>query len=159
LKDIFDLVINKGLYLGILKHFCNVFFSPIPEEFLWRAKAFLIEYVRENHSDYKKMNAVIDIARHSMKDIFNEILLLYVSLNQDAEIFSKILWRGNGGTYSGDVIIGDIEAAEWRNILSLLEKSDVGIKLIPIKKYLNERVESALKSGDWERKRRFLARY
>ncbi|WP_347923669.1 hypothetical protein [Pontimicrobium sp. SW4] len=159
LKDVFDLVVNKGLYLGILKHFCNAFFFGIPENFSEKAKEFLLEYVKENHSDYKKMNAVIDIARHSMKDTFNDILLLYVSLNQDVEVFSKIWWRGNGGTYSGDVIIGDIEATDWRNILSIVEKSEVGIKLIPIKKYLNESVQSALRSGDRERKRRFLERY
>ncbi len=160
LKSVFDLVVGKDLFLGILKHFCNAFFYDIPEGFSERAKEFLIQYVQENHNDYKKMNAVVDIARHSMKDIFEDILLLFISLNQDVEVFSKIWWRGNGGgVHSGDVIIGDIEATEWRNILSIVEKSDVGIKLIPIKKHLNERIEISLRSGDWERKRRFLERY
>ena len=66
------------------------------------------------------------------------------------------MWRGNGGTYSGDVIIGDIQASEWRNLLEIANKSDVGIKLIPIKNYINEQIESCLRSGDWERQRKFL---
>ena len=159
LKDVFELILSKSLYLGILDHFCNIFYKNIPEGFSGKAKKFLLEYVKENHSEYKKMNAVVDIARNSIKEIYDEILLLFVSLNQDPEVFSKIWWRGNGGgVRSGDVIFGDIEAAEWRNILSVVERSDVGIKLIPIKKQINEKIQRALRSGDWERKRRFLDR-
>jgi hypothetical protein len=77
-------------------------------------------------------------------------------LNQDPEVFSRIWWRENGCSYSGDEIIGDIEAADWRNILSIVEKSDVGIKLLPIKNYIHQKIESCLRSGDWERKRSFL---
>lgn len=159
LKDVFDLVTDRNLYLGILKHFCNVFFYNIPEEFMERAKTFLFDYVKENHDDHKKMAAVVDITRHSMKYIFEDILLLFISLNQDVEVFSKILWTGNGGTYSGDIIIGDKEAADWRNILSIVDKSDIGIKLIPIKNHLNQTIETCLRNGDWERKNRFLRRY
>ena len=105
-----------------------------------------------------KMNIIVDVVRHSMSDLFGEILLLFLSLCQDREIFSKIWWRGNGGTYSGDVIIGDIKAADWQNILSIVNKSTVGMKLIPIKKYINEQIESAMRYADGERLSRFLER-
>ena len=105
------------------------------------------------------MNVIVDIVRHSMREMFDETLLLFLSLSQDREIFSKIWWRGNGTSGSGNVILADIEAADWRNILSIVEKSNVGIKLIPIKKYINEQIEYCLKSGDWERQRRFLERH
>lgn len=94
-----------------------------------------------------------------MREMFDEILLLFLSLSQDKESFSKIWWRGNGTSGTGDVILADIEAADWRNILSIVEKSNVGIKLIPIKKYLTEQVDYCFKSGDWERQRSFLERY
>ena len=74
-------------------------------------------------------------------------------------MFSRIYWRGNGGSGSGNVNLGDIEAADWRNILSIVEKSTIGIKLIPIKKYINEKIEHSLRYADWERQRRFLERY
>ena len=47
-------------------------------------------------------------------------------------------------------------ASDWRNILSIVEKSDLGIKLIPIKKYLNSQIENALRYADWEIKRKFI---
>ena len=156
LKGVFDLVVNKEEYLGISKHFCNAFFRNIPKASLEKAKDFLLEYVRENYGDYKKMNAIVDIDRHSMKNIFEEILLLFVSLNQDVNVFSKIWWTPRGVTYIGDVIIGDIQEADWRNILSIVEKSNVGMDIIPIKRYLNEKIESCSRSGDEQRKRRFL---
>lgn len=105
------------------------------------------------------MNAVVDITRHSMKQLFEIVLLQHIENNQDVKVFSKIWWRGNGGTVmSGDVIFGDIEASEWSNILSIVSKSDLGIELIEIKTYLNKQIESSLKSGDWERQRRFIER-
>lgn len=156
LIKVFDLVIEKDLYLGILEHYCNVFFRSPKEEQKKRADDFIRKYVINNNHDYKKMQIVVDLIRHSRKELFEEIFLLFISLNQDKEIFGNLMWRGNGGTYSGDVIIGDIQASEWRNLLEITNKSDVGIKLIPIINYINEQIESCLRSGDWERQRKFL---
>lgn len=159
LKDVFDLVIEKEPYFGILDHFCNSFFRHLQGESKEKAKLFLINYCKENYTSSDKMNVIVDIVRHSMRELFDEILLLFLSLSQDRELFSKIWWRGNGTSGTGNVILADIEAADWRNILSIVEKSTVGIKLIPIKKYINEQIEYCLKSGDWERQRRFLERH
>jgi hypothetical protein len=159
LKVVFDLVIEKEPYFGILDHFCNSFFRNLQGDIKEKAKIFLLDYCKANFSDSNKMNVIVDIVRHSMKEMFDETLLMFLSLCQDREIFSKIWWRGNGTSGSGNVILADIEMADWRNILSIVEKSSVGIKLIPIKKYLNEQIEYCLKSGDWERQRRFLERY
>ena len=159
IKVVFDLVIEKEPYFGILDHFCNSFFRNLQGDIKEKAKIFLLDYCKANFSDSNKMNVIVDIVRHSMKEMFDETLLLFLSLCQDSEIFSKIWWRGNGTSGSGNVILADIEMADWRNILSIVEKSSVGIKLIPIKKYLNEQIEYCLKSGDWERQRRFLERY
>jgi len=159
LANVFDLVFEKEPYLGIGDHFCNAFFRNLQTEQKEKASKFLLNYVRTNFNSYGKMNIVVDIARHSMRELFDDILLLFLSLTQDKNIFSKIWWRGNGGTYSGDVNIGDIEAADWRNIISVVERSDVGINLIPIKRHINEQIENSLKHADWERQRRFLERY
>ncbi|WP_020537329.1 ATP-binding protein [Lewinella cohaerens] len=159
LENVFNLVDEKEPYFGIGDHFCNSFFRNLKEEIKNRAKHFLIDYISKYYSDSSKMNIVVDIARNSMNEIFEEVLLLFISLCQDRELFSEIWWRGNGGTYSGDVIIADIEMADWKNIQSIIEKSDVGIKLIPIKTYINEKIEQCNKSGDWERQRRFMSKY
>lgn len=159
LSNVFDLVFEKELYLGIGEHFCNAFFRNLQGEQKEKAIHFLLNYVRTNFTSYGKMNIVVDIVRHSMRELFDEILLLFLSLTHDKNIFAKIWWRGNGGTYSGDVNIGDIEAADWRNILSVVERSDIGINLIPIKRYINEQIDYSLKHADFERQRRFLERF
>lgn len=156
LIQVFDLVIEKDLYLGILEHYCNVFFRNLKKEYTLRADNFIRQYVIDNNNNYKKMQIVVDLIRHTRKELFEEIFLLFISLNQDKKTFSRLMWRGNGGIYSGDVIIGDIQASEWRNLLEITNKSDIGIKLIPIKTYINEQIESCLRSGDWERQRKFL---
>lgn len=159
LIQVFDLVIEKDLYVGISEHYCNVFFrNPKEEEQKKRADNFIRQYVLDNNQDYKKMQIIVDLIRHSRKELFEEIFLLFISLNQDKETFSRLMWRGNGGTYSGDVIIGDIQASEWRNLLEIANKSSVGIKLISIKNYINEQIESCLRRGVGERQRKFLSK-
>ena len=123
-----------------------------------RARKFLERYCNENYTDYRKVNIVVDIVRHTMKDIYNRILISYVSLTQDVNLFSNIKWCASGGVYSGNVIFGDIQAAEWNNVLSVLNKSEIGYKLIPIKQYVNSQVEHCLETAEWERKRRFLSK-
>lgn len=158
LSKVFDFIVNNDFYLGIREHDFNSFFEHLQNETKERAKNFLIEYCKENYLDSEKMNLIVDIVRHSIRELFEEILLLFISLNQDKETFSKIYWNGNGGVYSGNVIIGDINAAEWKNILNIVEKSNLGIKLLPIKQYLNDQVRYSTESGDRERQRRFLER-
>ena len=159
LIEVFDLVVEKEPYFGILDHFCNSFFRNLQGTHNERAKKFLFDYCKCNDNNSEKMNIVVDIIRNSMRELFEDILLLFLSINQDVQVFSEISWRGNGGTYSGEIIIGDLQAAEWRNILSIIEKSDIGFKLIPIKKYVNEQIEYSLRHGNWERQRRFLDQY
>lgn len=159
LNQIFDLVASKTFYLGSSKHFCNTFFAEIPTGYSGMAKEFLFEYVRSNYSNSGKMNIVVDVVRNSMKEIFEDILLLFLSLNKNKGIFSKIFWIGNFSLYSGDVIVGNIRATKWEEILSIVEKSDMGISLIPIKKYIKDRIQEEERDGDLERKERFLQRH
>lgn len=157
LIQVFDLIIDKDIYFGIMEHYCNSFFrNPKGEDQKKLADDFIRQYVIDNNTDYQKMQVIVDLIRHSRKELFEEIFLLFISLNQNSEIFGELLWRGNVETYSGNVIIGDIQASEWRNLLEITNKSDLGIKLIPIKSYLNEQIESCLKSGNLERQRKFL---
>ncbi|MGO4821284.1 MULTISPECIES: hypothetical protein [unclassified Flavobacterium] len=156
LISVFDLVIKKDLYFGINEHFCNSFFRNLKEEYKEKANNFIKNYVIKNNGSYSKMQVIADIIRHSRKEIFEEIFKLYIIQNQDKEDFSKLLWRDSVRTYSGNVNIGDVNASEWRNLLSIVNELNLGIKSLPIKKYLNDQIESCLISADWERKRKFL---
>lgn len=150
------IVETEPYYFGILDHYCNIFFKNIKDEYQLKAEKFVIEFVKRNYNNTLKMNIIADIGRNSLQPVFEDIMLTYISLNQDPIDFIKIMWSGNGGTYSGDVIIGDLQAAEWGNILSIVDKADLGIKLIPIKKAINDQIDSSLRYGNWERERIFL---
>ncbi|QGQ97920.1 ATP-binding protein [Paenibacillus psychroresistens] len=154
-----DLVFNKDNHYYISDYICESFFLDLKDEMSEKADIFILNYIRNNNNNLDKMNFMINIIRNKRNHLFDSALLLFISLNQDIDYFSKISWRGNGGSYSGDVIIGDIQAAEWRNILSIVETSNVGIRLIPIKKYISDKVRSKLEYGNWERQRKFLGKH
>ena len=102
------------------------------------------------------MNSIFDVIRHTLKEFFEEAFLHYLNLNTDIENFKKIWWRGNGGSYSGEVIIGEIRAKDWQNILAMVDKSKNQLDLIPIKSYIKKQIGYELKSGEEERKRKFI---
>ena len=81
LIKVFDLIIEKDLYFGILEHYCNVFFRNQKEEQQKkRADGFIRQYVIDNNQDYKKMQVIVDLIRHSRKELFEEIFLLFEKL-------------------------------------------------------------------------------
>ena len=156
---VFELLLKEQPYFGINSHYCNVFFRDFKKEYTSRIDKFLMQYVKNNIHDHHKVDLIVDITRYSRNDLFEEIILYYISLNQNVDQFKRIHWRGSGTLWMGDENPGDLEAADWRKILSIVEKSNIGFKLISIKKYLNERVESCLEYAESERKRKFLGRF
>lgn len=156
LKSVFDLVSDKNAKMGNSTQFCNSFFRNLSLESNRRAKNFLMSYCEENYNNINKINIISNIVRNSMKETFNDILLLFISLTQDVDLFSKIYWRGSFEIYDGDDNIGDNQASEWRHILSVVDKSRIGIKLFPIKKYISDQIERSLKSAESIRKRKFI---
>ncbi|MBN1998307.1 ATP-binding protein, partial [candidate division KSB1 bacterium] len=156
LEKVFEIVIQEEPFVGIVEHFCNVFFRNLTDQEKKRADYFLMSYVSKNSKDPRKISVVVDIVRRSRKEKFEALLLRYISLNHDRDTFSKILWIETGRTLSDHEILGDFEAAGWRYILSIVEKSDLGIELIPIKKYIDEKIDSCHRDADWERRMKFL---
>ena len=76
MKNIFDFHDKKEAYLGIGEHFYNSFFGNLSQEASIRAKNFLLNYCKENYDSYKKMNLIVDIARHSMKELFIAVYII-----------------------------------------------------------------------------------
>jgi len=155
-EEAVNIIIENNTYYGILEYPLIIFFHHLNEAQKTKAKTFLLNYITKYNLDEDKMNSVFDVLRHTMKEFFEEAFLHYLNQNTDIENFKKIWWRGNGGTYTGDVIIGEIQAKEWQNILAIAEKSKDQLDLIPIKNYIKRQIENELRSGEEERKRKFI---
>ncbi len=56
----------------------------------------------------------------------------------------------------GEIIISDIYAADWRNLLSVVDRLDMRFKLVEIKGYISDQINYCIKSGDIERRGKFL---
>ena len=160
LIKVFDYIADNETYLGILDHFCNSFFFQISkEESKNKSDQFVINYIDANYNNTKRMNMIVDVLRHTKKDLFKEAFLHFLNLTQDEKLFSQIWWIGNGGSTTGNESLGERMAGDWRQILNLTNKSNLGIKIIPIKKYINYEIEAALDYAENERMRRFLERF
>ncbi len=155
----FDSILDRLPFFGILSHPLNNLFEDLKSPFKTNAETFILDYVKKNFDNREKMNVIIDIVLHSMDYMFESVLLQYLNHNKSTEDFSKIWWVGNGGTYNGDVIIGDIEAVKWRNLLSMVDNFQLGIEIIPLKKYINDRIENCLRDANNERKNNFLRKF
>jgi len=157
LENLFNTVIDEEINLGIGQHFCNCFFKKFDNEsHIARARAFVLRYAKKYNTDSTRMNMVVNIARYSLKDVYDAVLMQHIILNQDLETFSSIWWRGNGGDVMwGEVIFGDLEAADWRNIQSVIAGLEIGLALVPIKRYVSAQIDAALATAEWERERRF----
>jgi len=160
LTDVFDFIAEKEIYMGILDHFCNSFFTEIKEEeSRIRSNKFINDYILDNYTDVEKMNMIVDVLRHTKDDLFEEAYIRFLELTQDIDIYSRIWWIGNGESGIGDESIGEKIAMKWRNVLEITNKVDLGIKLIPIKKYINDQIEYAMDYAEKEKRRRFLAKF
>ena len=158
LEEVFD-IIDKIQPYYLNENYCNSFFCNIPDEFKKQAEDFLVSYCVKNYNNSNKINIVVDITRNTFKELYDKIILLFISLTQDEDLFSKVHWCLSDGIYRGDTIAGDIDVANWNYVLSVINQSKLGYKLIPIKKFVKTQIEYSLKSAEQERKRRFVSRW
>lgn len=156
MTELFDTIGQKIICTGISEHYCNSFFNNLSGEEYEKAKAFLLDYCRNNYNDCDKMNIVVDIAKNSMREVYRDVLLLFISLTQDVNLFSNIYWTEQIFCYIGDDIPGYREAEEWTNILDIIQNFFSSLKLRPIKRFINSNIEAAKKRAEQELKKRFI---
>jgi len=156
---ILELVMKDEMYFGFTEHISNVFFKRLSDSHKERANKFILSLIELFKSDTKKMNIIFDVIRNSRRNLFETALLKYLSLNQDKDQFSEIHWRSPSSVSLGDVIFAEEEAGEWSSILKIVEKSQIGIKLLPIKKFISDRIQSCAVAAEWERRMKFLSRF
>jgi DNA polymerase III delta prime subunit len=150
-----EVIIEKDPYHTIGQHFMNVFFKNNRNNGD-KAEKYLIRSVKFYNEDYVKLSIIIDVIFNNMNHLYEDAVRDYLAVNQDLESFKQVHWLPNEGVISGEVNWGDRRAAKWSRIKGIVESMEDSYKLIPIKKFVSDQIESAKKSGDWERKRKFL---
>lgn len=153
-----NILADNIVFFGISEHMSNIFFSKLNEEEGIQADAFLLDYVKTNINDSKRMDMAIDIARNARSKMFDEVLAEYVKSNQSVEDFRSLKWLDSGGIRRGDTIFGDLRAAEWREIYTVVSGFNLGAKTLGIRQYILDCVEDQKRSAERERMRKFLSR-
>ena len=153
LETVTDTVIQNSFNFG--EHDLNIFYKNHTPERLERAKAFLNRYSETNINKEDRINAVVSVILHSIPDYFEDFLLQYLFRNPNVEEFKKIWWTGNGGIYSGDVIIGEVHAAAWQKVLEIIDKFPEQLPMLPIKAHIKSLISEEMKSAELERQRKF----
>jgi hypothetical protein len=151
-----NLIVEHNPYFGVGDYSLNILFSHLNDTQRAKARSFILEYITRYNRDSAKVNAIFDVIRHQFSDLVEAAMLQYLSVNSDLKNFQKIYWRGNGGLYNGDTIIGELHAREWQNIINIVEKLTNQLDMIPIKIYIKEQIAYELKSAEAERKRKFV---
>lgn len=156
IEESMDLVIKKNPYCGIGDHSINIFFNKLNDNQITNAIEFSKLYLSNNKDDCQKINLIFDGIRHCLNNLFEEILLYFLTINSEPEIFQKIDWVGNVGVQVGEVNFGELYAKKWENILEIVNKSKNTLAMIPIKAYLKKKITEQYKTAEYERERKFL---
>lgn len=156
IEEIFNSFIENTYYFGLGKEGIDMFFINVTDIDKIKALEFLQNYLIKYSDNSTKVNSVISVIRHYFSDVFDDFLLLYLEHNSNVDDFSKIWWRGNGGTYHGDVNIGEIHENDWQRIYKIVESAKDQLELIPIKTRIKQEINWALQEAERERLRKFL---
>ncbi|MFZ2785075.1 MAG: hypothetical protein WAZ36_11825 [Sediminibacterium sp.] len=153
MEKVTDIVIKNSFNFG--EHDLNIFYKNLTDESREKVKAFLLKYAEKNINDDSRINALVSVIIHSLPDYFENFLMQFLSHNNDVEAFKRIAWIGNGGVYSGDVVIGEINAAAWQKVLTVVDKFPEQLPMLPIKSYIKSVIGEEMKSAELERQRKF----
>lgn len=151
-----NLIIDLNPFMSYGDYSLSILFGDLEAFQHMKAKDFILEYIVEYNADSTKMNAIFNTIRQHFHEFFETSFLKYLNLNPDANAFKNISWGGNGGAYSGDVIIGEVRAKAWQNLHHITEKVDNQLAMIPIRGYLKLQIGHEIKYGEEERKRKFI---
>lgn len=137
----------------------NAFFMNIKKDNeIKRAKKFLLAQFNEAIDDEQWVNQIVAIARGIFNDLYEKLIMKYIEHISNPDLFFKIDWINNHSgisIFGGDSTFGDVEAARWNGLLSILDKIN-NSKVYFIKSKVKRQIISCRKLADEERLREFL---
>lgn len=160
IEKVFELDDNDPYSFGFHDTLYQAFFLHLePGDNKGKAAAFIVSLVNKHHGNPRIMNKIVDVTRKVMKDCYEDVINTWLSQSNDIETFKKIKWRGAYTMGGGDQILAEIEEGQWRKVLSLVKEFGSGIELIPIRKYLEDRITYCQLRAKDERLMQFLGHW
>ncbi|TDO25359.1 hypothetical protein [Sediminibacterium goheungense] len=154
LSQVADRIIESTYPIG--EHALNRMFQGTPPDQQNIAFIFLDDYFTQSIRNYKKIEAIVNVLKYSFPSKLNNYIKKYLELNPDPMEFQKIEWIGTGGVYSGDIIIGELRAKDWEEVLKVVTNMEDQIAMLPIARYIKSRIEDELRSAEQEKERKFI---
>jgi len=154
--QVMDFMITRRFYF-VDDHWVNLFFEGLSEEYIERGKLLLGNYLKDNVRELRKVDMVMNIARHALKGLEDEFIVLFLYHNPNFDDFRKISWLDNYFMGGGNVIWADVRARRLEEILLLFEK--VGTKkylYADHQNFLKNWIAGEKRSADSERKHIFM---
>ncbi|EDP96391.1 hypothetical protein U8527_09790 [Kordia algicida OT-1] len=158
MNEIVEYAINIDDYYFAMDHFLNTFFKRLNSN-IKKADDYLIYLIKIYHSQPKIIDIVFNIIYKSRKELFERAFIVYIRKNQNLENFKKIQWLDRQIIYSGDAIVGAIKAGKWERLLNLIEKTNLGMKTLSIKRYIRQKIDDQLQKAEYEKKRKFINKF
>jgi hypothetical protein len=152
----FAVLSGNNLYYRIGEHsICN-FFNGLNDPQKENAYIFLKKYINSNYKNSTRINMIFMAIRQCFNNKFEDLLHLYLSVNSEVAEFGEINWAGDVGAQMGEVNFGELYAKKWENILDIVNRSNNKLSIIPIQKFLKNKISGYHKWADNERERKFL---
>jgi hypothetical protein len=119
------------------------------------AMELIIDYIHKYHEDEHKMQAVFRVVYKKLSVVFEKALLTLLEYNQDVNLFRELQLTSDGGIYSGDTIVGELRANEWRGIQKIVNKHLNQFEVRSIQRFINQQIKYCLARAETERDRVF----
>ena len=160
LCEVLYLLRSKNYYSIVIENkWENAFFMSIKKDNeIVKAKKFLLDQFFEAIEDEQWVNQIVAIARGVFNDLYEDLIMNYIEHISNPDLFFKIDWINNHSgisIYGGDTTFGDVEAARWNGLFSILNKIN-NSKVYYIKSKVKRQIISCKKQADEERLRNFL---
>jgi hypothetical protein len=140
-----------------LKTFGQSFFFRLPAKTVGMAEDICRQLVDLYKSKPIRLNMVFEIVRHTLPAFYPSLVVYFVTINNDIDIFSQLQLLNSGfSSNSRTDIWADRRAQEWKALLDAIRILPDQYQYVEHVEYLLRRITGEERNAFQERKRQFM---
>ncbi|QXV63720.1 hypothetical protein INP83_11430 [Mucilaginibacter sp. 21P] len=156
MEDAFILVESKAL-ISVSNSILNAFFEQLTEAMKIRALNFLKAMLKKYSAQSSKVVLIMEIVHTGFRNRQKEFLSLFLSVNNDLELFKKIDWVETSYFGPARVNVNELRAANWQIVLDNLNEIKRGAyKFANHKVFVMSQIDHYKKYAEKERRESFM---